>query len=514
MFTSSLPKVDVPGIPLHDVVLRAAETHAEKLALVDGVSGESLTYAELAASIRAYAGALAHRGLVKGDVVAVLSPNSIEFPVVFHGACMAGLIVTTINVLAPPEEVAKQLADSGAKLLVTVEAFLDRARAAAAIAGVEDLVLTDQAAGFESVANLVMSGFEPPTVGFDVVEDLAALPYSSGTTGVAKGVMLTHHNLVSNLAQMQAAARHREDDVILVVLPMFHIYGLQVIVNLGLAHGATMVTMPRFELDPYLEALAGHRVTRAYVAPPIVVALAKHPHVDDHDLSALRVVNSAAAPLDAGLAQEVSARLGVPVVQGYGLTEVSPATHMTPFGEPSKPGSVGKLLPLTEARLVDIETGQDTTERGEVWVRGPQVMKGYLNRPDATAETIDPDGWLHTGDVATVDEDGEWFIVDRVKELIKYKGYQVAPAELEAELLTSPDVADAAVIGVDLNGEEVPKAYVVRATGAPQLTAEDVMTYIVHRVASYKRIRVVEFIDAIPKSPSGKILRKDLRSRS
>ena len=514
MLSSSLPDVDVPGLPLQEVILQAAEIHAERIALVDAVSGASLTYQELGASIRAFAGALAQRGYQKGDVLALFSPNTIVFPAVFHGACMAGLTVTTINVLSTSGEVAKQLVDSAAKLLVTVGAFLDRATEAAEIAGVEDVIVCDQASGFESFANLVEAGLEPPSVAFNLAEDVAALPYSSGTTGVAKGVMLTHHNLVANLAQMQAAARHSADDVILVVLPMFHIYGLQVLVNLGLAHGATLVTMPKFELDPYLAALSSHRVTRAYVAPPIVVALAKHPHVDDHDLSALKVINSAAAPLDGGIAQQASARLGVPVVQGYGLTEVSPATHMTPFGEPAKPGSVGKLLPMTEARLVDVETGQDTSGPGEIWVRGPQVMKGYLNRADATAATIDSEGWLHTGDVATIDSDGEWFIVDRLKELIKYKGYRVAPAELEAELLTSPAIADAAVIGANLDGEEVPKAFVVRAADAPDLTADEVMSYIASRVASYKRIRIVEFIQVIPKSPSGKILRKGLRTHA
>lgn len=285
--------------------------------------------------------------------------------------------------------------------------------------------------------------------------------------------------------------------------------------NGGLAFGATVVTMPRFDLATYLRALQDHRVTRAYVAPPIVVALAKHPSVEGHDLSALRFVFSGAAPLDAELAALASQRLGVPVAQGYGMTELSPLTHATPYGTDGVAGSIGKLVPSTEALVVDPLSGDAVPpgERGELWVRGPQVMQGYLNNAEATAATIDADGWLHTGDVAVVDDDGNYYVVDRIKELIKYKGYQVAPAELEAELLTHPGIADAAVIGVMLEGEEVPKAYVVRAPSAPELSETEVIGYLESRVAPHKRVRLVEFLDAVPKSASGKILRRELRAR-
>jgi acyl-CoA synthetase (AMP-forming)/AMP-acid ligase II len=300
--------------------------------------------------------------------------------------------------------------------------------------------------------------------------------------------------------------------------------------NQGLQWGGTVVTLPRFDLEQFLRTIQDQKITRAFVAPPIVLALAKHPLVDQYDLSSLRSICSGAAPLDADLAQAAEDRLrkgaadGVSVVQGYGMTELSPVSHTTPdasrmpAGVTEVPkGSVGFALPNTECRLVDPETGQDAApgERGELWVRGPQVMKGYLNNPQATADTLDAEGWLHTGDVAVVDEHGCYTVVDRVKELIKYKGYQVAPAELEAVLLSNPAIADAAVIGVkdQATGEELPKAFVVRVPGA-ELSEQDVMNYAGARLAPHKKIRAVEFIEQVPKSSAGKILRKDLKARA
>jgi acyl-CoA synthetase (AMP-forming)/AMP-acid ligase II len=438
--------------------------------------------------------------------------------------------MSPINSLYTPDEIAFQLRDSGAKILITVSPFLDRAKAAIEESPVGEIVVMDGAEGHASLVDLLSTDAPSAQVDFDPANDLVTLPYSSGTTGLPKGVMLTHRNLVANVAQCRPLIQLGEDERIIAVLPFFHIYGLTVLMNQGLAWGCTVVTLPRFDLEQFLRTIQDQQVTRAYVAPPILVALAKHPMVDQFDLSSLRSITSGAAPLDESLAQAVETRLrrgaadGVVVGQGYGMTELSPVSHTTPEGAhapagagPTPKGSVGYAIPNTECRLIDPATGEDAApgERGELWVRGPQVMKGYLNNPQATAATLDAEGWLHTGDVAVIDEEGRYTVVDRVKELIKYKGYQVAPAELEAVLLGHPEVADAAVIGVkdDESGEELPKAFVVRSPGS-SLTEDDVMAYMTERVAPHKKVRLVEFIEAVPKSAAGKILRKDLKARA
>jgi acyl-CoA synthetase (AMP-forming)/AMP-acid ligase II len=300
------------------------------------------------------------------------------------------------------------------------------------------------------------------------------------------------------------------------VLPFFHIYGMTVMMNQGLHRRATVITMPKFDLKEFLRVISTHQANIVYIAPPIAVALAKHPIVEDFDLSCVDNVLSGAAPLDAELGHAVAKRLGCQVRQGYGMTELSPVSHAIPRDKPDMDlNSVGVALPNTECKLVDPETGEEVGPggRGELWVKGPNVMVGYLNNPEATAITLDDEGYLHTGDVAEVTEDGVFSIVDRVKELIKYKGYQVPPAELEALLLTHDKVADVAVIGVrDADGEEVPKAFVVRQPGA-ELSADEVMAFVAMRIAPHKKVRAVEFLEQIPKSASGKILRKDLRAR-
>jgi 4-coumarate--CoA ligase len=369
----------------------------------------------------------------------------------------------------------------------------------------------DGAEGTESA--MALCGADPiEQVPVDVHDDVVVLPYSSGTTGLPKGVMLTHYNLVANLAQTRPIWDLQDHEVILAFLPFFHIYGMQVLMNLGLSIGATIVTMPRFDLQQSLELVQQHKVTRLFAVPPVVLALAKHPIVDDYDLSSLVLVFSGAAPLGAELAAEAAARVKCEVIQGYGMTELSPVSHGTPEGD-FRPGTSGITIPNTEIRIVDPATGEDrgVGEEGEVWVRGPQVMKGYLNNEQATRSTIDDDGWLHTGDIGVVDEHHHVAIVDRVKELIKYKGFQVPPAELEALIVSHPKVLDVAVIGIpDVEAGELPKAFVVAAPNSG-LTAEEVQEFVAEHVSSYKRIRQVQFVEEIPKSPSGKILRRLLR---
>jgi acyl-CoA synthetase (AMP-forming)/AMP-acid ligase II len=515
---SPYPDVTIPEVSLTEFLFGAGfGDRAGDPAFVDGASGASLTFAELDERVGRIAAALHQRGLRKGDVVALFAPNSPAWVAMFHGVLRANGIVTSANSLYSPAELAHQLTHSGATVLVTVSPFLDRATAAAAQAGLpDDAVLTlDPADGHTSLADLLATTAAPPPAEVGP-GDTAVLPYSSGTTGLAKGVVLTHRNLVAILLQFTPLGITDGTTRILAVLPFFHIYGMTVMMNHGLHRRATVVTMPRFDMAEFLRVVAEYRLNRLYIAPPVAVGLAKHPLVAEYDLSCVDVVFSGAAPLDAELGHAVARRLGCVVLQGYGMTELSPVSHSMDERHPDDDlNGVGYAIPNVECRLVDPDSGRDVGpgERGELWVRGPNVMAGYLDDPGSTAETLDADGFLHTGDVATVDEKGYFRIVDRVKELIKYKGYQVPPAELEALLLTHDDVADAAVIGVlDPEGEEVPKAFVVVREGAA-LTADDVMAYVAERLAPYKKVRVVEFVDAIPKSASGKILRKDLRAR-
>ncbi|MGA5386404.1 4-coumarate--CoA ligase family protein [Streptomyces pseudogriseolus] len=520
MFRSAYADVTPVDLPIHEAVLGRAAEFGSTPALIDGTDGTTLTYEQLDRFHRRVAAGLAEAGVRKGDVLALHSPNTIAFPTAFYAATRAGASVTTVHPLATPEEFAKQLRDCAAHWIVTVSPLLDSARRAAELAGgVREIFVCDSASGHRSLIDMLASTAPEPAVGIDPAEDVAALPYSSGTTGIPKGVMLTHRQIATNLAQLQPAITAGPGDRVLAVLPFFHIYGLTALMNAPLRHGATVVVLPRFDLEQFLAAVQNYRITALYVAPPIVLALAKHPLVAEYDLSSLKYVISAAAPLDAHLAAACARRLGLPPVgQAYGMTELSPGTHVVPLDlmEEAPPGTVGKLIAGTEMRIVSLDDpGKDLGpgESGEILIRGPQVMKGYLGRPDATAAMIDEDGWLHTGDVGHADDDGWLFVVDRVKELIKYKGFQVAPAELEALLLTHPGVADAAVIGVyNEDGNEVPHAFVVRHPSAPDLTEGEVMLHVAERVAPYKRVRHVTFIDGVPRAASGKILRRELRA--
>jgi len=512
IFTSPYPSVEIPDVSLPSYVLRRAAALGDKPALVDGPSGRTVTYRQLLSAVGSVASGLHQRGLKKGEVFAIYAPNIPEYAIAFHAVGRLGAVCTTANPLYTAEELAFQLNDSGARFLLTIPQLLDKAQEAAAHSKVEEVFVFGEAAGATPFASL-MSSEPAPEVAINPAEDVVAMPYSSGTTGVPKGVMLTHRNLVANLCQCVTEPMN-EQDTLIGILPLYHIYGMELILNLAVASGSTVVTMPRFDMEQFLSLMQDYGVTRAYVAPPLVLALAKHPLVDKYKLDKLKVVMSGAAPLSAALAIACAERLGCNVKQGYGMTETSPVTHINPDeSELIKQGSIGVPMPLTEVKVVDPESGRElgAGETGEICIRGPQVMKGYLNNPAATASMIEPDGWLHTGDLGYADADGYFYIVDRLKELIKYKGFQVAPAELEAILLTHPAVADAAVIPVaDEEAGEVPKAYVVLRGEA---TPEQIMAYVAGRVSPQKRVRLLEVTDVIPKSSSGKILRRVLREQ-
>ncbi|MDM7832524.1 AMP-binding protein [Cellulomonas edaphi] len=516
--TSPYPDVEIPDLSVHDFLFGDLPDDAgHRVAVIAAGAERGTTYTELVEQIDGIAGALAARGVVPGDVVALHSPNSPAFVALFHGILRAGATVTTVNSLYTSAEIGRQLADAGATLAITVGAL-----SPAMLGHLPDerVMVVDGADGHESLADWLAEGRSAPSVTIDPATHLAVLPYSSGTTGLAKGVMLTHRNLVANVAQTIGIITLGPQDRVAAVLPFFHIYGMTVLLNLSLFARAQLVTFPRFDLAQFLGAVAAQRCTYLFIAPPIALALARHPLVAEHDLSSVHTILSGAAPLDGTLADAVADRIGCRVVQGYGMTEMSPVSHVVPADRTDIPrGSVGLLVPNMACRLVDPASGGDIepptdgmSAPGELWCQGPNVMTGYLGDDEATRETLDADGFLHTGDIATVDAGGAFFIVDRLKELIKYHGYQVPPAELEALLLAHPDVQDAAVIGVpDDEGEEVPKAFVVRSS--EHLEADALMAWVAERVAPHKKVRRVEFIDSVPKSASGKILRKDLRAR-
>ncbi len=515
MTPSPHPDVSIPDLSFPAFVMARFDAHPDRPALVDGPSGRTLTYGTLKAAIERVAAGLRDHGLQPGDRVAIYSPNRPEYAVVFFAVALNGAVNTTINPTYTAEELHYQLTDSGASMLVADPDFLAPARAAARGTDVRHIVTFGKAEGCLSYEQLRAFASPAAAAPIDAANDLAVLPYSSGTTGLPKGVMLTHRNLVANIVQTEAAYPIAGDEVLIGILPFYHIYGMTVLMGMALHSGATVVTMPRFDPEQFLQILQDHRVTMAFLVPPIILLLAKHPLVDAYDLSRLRHITSGAAPLGEAVARACAARLGCTVRQGYGLTETSPVTHICPQDVGDKLGTVGPSVPNTEVKIVDVATGRllGVGETGEICIRGPQVMRGYLNNPGATRDMIDAEGWLHTGDIGAVDADGYLSVIDRVKELIKYKGLQIAPAELEAILLAHPAVADVAVIpSPDEEAGEVPKAFVVlRKAGAA--SGEELAEFVAERVAPYKRVRKFQFVDQIPKVPSGKNLRRVLVER-
>jgi acyl-CoA synthetase (AMP-forming)/AMP-acid ligase II len=514
IFKSPYPDVAIPEVPLTDFILEHSLQFAAKPALIDGATGQTVTYGELVVAVDRVAASLAARGFRKGDVCAIHCLNCPEYAIVFLALAKLGGISTMVSPLFTEGELITQLKDSGAKYLLTDSRLGGTGLAAARATGVSEVFVLGEADGASSFATLMNQNGPAPPIAIDPREDIVALPYSSGTTGWPKGVMLTHYNMVAMLCLMEATDVLSSEDRMICAVPCYHLYGSHIILNMALRTGATVVTLPRFDLEGFLRTIQDYAITVAPAVPPIVLELSRSPLVDRFDLSKLTSVFSGAAPLSVEVARVCCERLNVRISYGYGMTELSPLSHLTyRHAGADKPESTGYCLPNTLCKVVDPETNVELSpgEHGEIWVRGPQVMKGYLGQPEATAEIIDRDGWLHTGDIGYADEDGALYIVDRLKELIKYKGRQVAPAELEALLLSHPAIADAAVIpSPDADAGEIPVAFVV---AREMVSATDIMTFVSERVAPHKRIRRVEFIDQIPKNPTGKIMRRLLVER-
>ncbi|KAJ8617145.1 hypothetical protein MRB53_013331 [Persea americana] len=525
IFRSKLPDIYIPNhTPLHSYCFQNIHQFADRPCIIDGSTGHIFTYADVELTSRKVAAGLHHVGVDKGDVIMLLLPNSPEFVFAFLGASYRGATTTTANPFYTPQEVSKQAKACNARVIITQSQYVDKVRELMQESDVK-VVCTDKAVeGCMHFSELAEADeTELPEVDISP-DDVVALPYSSGTTGLPKGVMLTHKGLITSVAQQVDGDNPNlyfmKEDVVLCVLPLFHIYSLNSVLLCGLRVGAAILIMQKFDIVALMELVQRYKVTIAPFVPPIVLAIAKSPEVDRYDLSSIRTVMSGAAPMGKELEDTVRAKIpNAKLGQGYGMTEAGPVLSMClafakePFE--IKSGSCGTVVRNAELKIVDPETGSSLprNQAGEICIRGSQIMKGYLNDPEATKMTIDKEGWLHTGDIGFVDDDDEIFIVDRLKELIKYKGFQVAPAELEAMLITHPNVADAAVVPMkdDLAGE-VPVAFVVKSNGS-NITEEEIKQFVAKQVVFYKRINRVFFVDSIPKAPSGKILRKDLRAR-
>ncbi|XP_050224333.1 4-coumarate--CoA ligase 2 [Mercurialis annua] len=530
IFRSKLPDISISNhLPLHTYCFENLSSLSDRPCLISGSTGKTYSFSETYLISQKTAAGLAKLGIKKGDVIMILLQNCPEFVFSFMGASMIGAVTTTANPFYTSNEIFKQLNSSRAKLIITQSLYVDKLRETAENQpkiGEDFRVITVDEPPENCLHFTVLSEAneaEIPNVLIDI-DDPVALPFSSGTTGLPKGVILTHKSLITSVAQQVDGENPnlyiKEEDVVLCVLPLFHIYSLNSVLLCSLRGGAAVLLMHKFEIGALLELIQKHKVSVAAVVPPLVLALAKNPLVAEFDLSSIRVVLSGAAPLGKELEDALRSRVPQAILgQGYGMTEAGPVLSMSlGFAKqplPTKSGSCGTVVRNAELKVIDPETGSSLgfNQPGEICIRGQQIMKGYLNDPEATANTIDVEGWLHTGDIGYVDDDNEIFIVDRVKEIIKFKGFQVPPAELEALLLSHPSIADAAVVPQkDEGAGEVPVAFVVRSNGF-ELSEEAVKEYISKQVVFYKKLHKVYFVHAIPKSPSGKILRKDLRAK-
>ncbi|KAH7077070.1 4-coumarate-CoA ligase-like protein [Paraphoma chrysanthemicola] len=538
---STYPNVPIPDVDLWGFLFeRKDRTFADdKVIYFDPYTKRSYTYAQVKDVAARFGTGLKHLwDWQKGDVLALYTPNCIDTPAIVWGCLWAGGVLTSANPNYTVDELAFQLKDSGARAIVTQLPFIKNAQEAAKKVGIpldKVVVMGDQrdpshkVKHFTSVVNTAGSAKYRRTKAKNPAEDLAFLVYSSGTTGHPKGVMLTHKNIVAETMMIKAGTAGNlqptggptgEGDKLLAFLPFFHIYGLVMLIHQSIYAGLQLVVMPKFNLEEFCSFIQELKITFAYVVPPIVLLLGKHPAVSNYDLSSIRMMNSGAAPLTRELQEAVYKRLGIPVKQGYGMSE-APSTHTQPWEDWNKTiGSVGKLLPYQTAKYMSPEEKEmPVGEIGELWLKGPNVFVGYLNNPEGTEQALTADGYYKTGDVGYQDKDGNFYITDRVKELIKYKGFQVAPAELEGLLVSHPSVTDCAVIGVydKEQATEIPRAYIVPANGLGKTEAEakEIINWLSTKVAHHKRLRGgIRWVDEIPKSISGKILRRLLKVKA
>eukprot|EP01111_Echinosteliopsis_oligospora_P004941 TRINITY_DN18084_c0_g1_i1.p1 TRINITY_DN18084_c0_g1~~TRINITY_DN18084_c0_g1_i1.p1 ORF type:complete len:527 (-),score=137.72 TRINITY_DN18084_c0_g1_i1:166-1746(-) len=516
---SLFPDIEIPkDMSLPQFVMEDFKENGNKAALIDAVSGREITFQILYEGVHQMAAGFRKYGVKKGDVVIIFLPNVVEYPIILMGLQLFGAIPSTMNPVYTPDEISHQIEDSNALAVITLPSLVSKVQEASEILKKKiQIISLGQAEGAIPLSSLLVDlkvDYKYPKID---TSHIAVLPYSSGTTGKPKGVVLTHHNLISNTLQILSvdAGAILYSDRFVGILPFFHIYGMVWLLYVVLRSRCAIVVMPRFDMKLFLESIQKYKISIAHVAPPLILALFKETTLSQYNLSSLRWMYCGAAPLGGDLQVNLARKLGIVIKQGYGMTEMSPVS-LTSHHSKVEAGSVGMLVPNCTAKIVDVETQQlvGVGKEGELWVKGPNIMMEYLNNKTATSSTVDSDGYLHSGDIVYVNKNGNYFVVDRLKELIKYKGYQVPPAELEAVLQMHPAVADAAVVGKpDDEGGELPTAFIVLKSNQ-SATADEIIQFAEQKLAPYKKLRGgVYFVEYIPKSPSGKILRRLLRSK-
>ncbi|MEM4647661.1 MAG: long-chain fatty acid--CoA ligase [Candidatus Nezhaarchaeales archaeon] len=535
--------IDYPEISLPELVEKAAQKWPNRASFI--FFGRKMSFKEVSVLFNKFATALADLGVKKGDVVALYLPNCPQFVIAYYGALKIGATITAISPLYREREVEYQLNDSGAETIVALDIFYPVVENVWGKTKLKRVIVTNMADYMPRALAFLGKMLKkiptykvepkpnvyffkdliakyppnPPKVEINPREDIAVLQYTGGTTGLPKAAMLTHMNLVANAYQcyewMRAAGLKEGEEVGLALLPWFHSYGMTVSLNIGPVAGITGVILPRFDPKEVLETIQKYGVTLFPGVPTLYAMLLAHPDIKKYNLRSVKFCISGAAPLPPEVQRRFMEVTGGVLVEGYGLSEASPVTHANPLDKSMKLvkiGSIGIPFPDTDAKIVDPDTGKELPpgEIGELAVKGPQVMKGYWNRPEETRETL-KDGWLLTGDIAKMDEDGYFYIVDRKKDIIKYKGHSVYPRELEDVIYEHPAVKLCAVIGKpDPIAGEIPKAFVVLKEGMTA-TPEEIMKFVNERVASYKAIREVEIVKELPMTLVGKVLRRVLR---
>jgi long-chain acyl-CoA synthetase len=507
--------LDFPEVPLYQFLENSAQQYPEDIAFTHG--SKSMTYREVNDRTDRLASGLNRLGVKKGDRVVLLLHNSLEFIIGYYGILKAGAVVVPVNPLYKTAELTHVFTDSAAKCAITDKKCYSVIQKIEADLKPDTVILIDGDGQAEPVSlTKILTDYppEPLKIDFHPKDDIAVITYTGGTTGLPKGVMLTHHNLVANAIQNAVWMRWSHEDIIMGVLPLYHSWGACTAMNSVIYCGARAIIFARFNAEELLKTIEAEKATILYGAASLFVMLVNSSLLGQYDISSLKYVKAGAMPVSPEIKKQWDKITGVTMVLGYGLSEASPETHDCP-PDRVRVGTIGIPVIDTDAKVMDMATGNlemPTGETGELIVKGPQVMKGYLNRPEEDRETL-RDGWLYTGDLAFMDEEGYFHIVDRKKETIKYKGYTIAPAEIEAIIYEHPAVKECAVIGKpDTMAGELPKAFVVLKDGC-KATGEEIMEFCESRISPYKKVREVEFIDEIPKSTVGKVLRKSLKKK-